>query len=639
MRKDELLQTVRDYINDEKANYAVLIDGVWGCGKTYLYENILKNEISRLEAGRNERKYNVYISLYGISSVDQLAKELTTNYLLESKSYGDEDKKRYTQLKKAAGIISKTVSFSLYGLNIDLDRGLEEVEAGIQFSNMVICFDDFERCSIPVVDLFGMINNLVEHCNCKVIILADEDNIGKVYANTNVELKYVSLLQNRKIVDGKGKKEDEIGIEALKQLNEKVYSENYIYKDIKEKVIGLTLVYEPDLKEEFDSIINNVVSNGKLIEKLTEKKNKILEYMRDCENDNIRIMRSWLIRFEKIYNVLMKFFPDEEYFDEIFNRFAKYSIRVACAIGKNIELPKWDEDIEIGYWKLVSPSIVEGYKFIDDLYRNSLIDDGRICQAAKKIINEKQEDARIEMEEKEEAQKHKAYRVLKKWYLLEDDEIKKYVEDLKNEVNNDEYKAQDYQSILYLLTILVQYELLEEETLKDFSQIMQHIIKEKKDMMVVEKLQFYFNENQESSILYHKYYDPVHSLIVEKNKERSIKDIKQVIDYSSGEVFYNFCKDNYDSFLSNRSFVSYIDFEKLYEIISTGTIKGIYDVESGFKQVYNFGNLREFYSDDAEQLKMFIEELENIEQSVCGKTRKIAIQGLVKMLDNIVMAM
>ena len=81
---------------------------------------------------------------------------------MESKSYGDEDKKkRYTQLKKATGIISKTVSFSVYGLNINLDKGLEEVEAGIQFSDMVICFDDFERCSIPVVDLFGMINNLV----------------------------------------------------------------------------------------------------------------------------------------------------------------------------------------------------------------------------------------------------------------------------------------------------------------------------------------------------------------------------------------------------------------------------------------------------------------------------------------------
>ena len=74
MRKGELVQTVRDYINDEKANYAVLIDGAWGCGKTYLYENVLEDEISKLEAGKNERKYNVYISLYGISSVEQLAK-------------------------------------------------------------------------------------------------------------------------------------------------------------------------------------------------------------------------------------------------------------------------------------------------------------------------------------------------------------------------------------------------------------------------------------------------------------------------------------------------------------------------------------------------------------------------------------
>ena len=44
---------------------------------------------------------------------------------------------------------------------------------------MIICLDDFERCVIPMNELFGVINNLVEHCNCKVIILADEDNIGQ----------------------------------------------------------------------------------------------------------------------------------------------------------------------------------------------------------------------------------------------------------------------------------------------------------------------------------------------------------------------------------------------------------------------------------------------------------------------------
>lgn len=633
MRKEELVQCVRDYINDGMANYAVLINGAWGCGKTYLYENVLKDEITKLEAGKNKRKYNVYISLYGISSVEQLAKELATNYLLESKLHGNEKKKEaYRQLKRATGIISKSVTFSVNGININVDNGIEEIEEGIQFGNMVICFDDFERCSIPVVDLFGIINNLVEHCNCKVIILADEDNIGKIYANTNIELKYASLLQNRKIVDKKDPELDEIGIETLKQLNEKVYSENYVYKDIKEKVIGLTLIYSPDLKEEFDSVINNIVSDRKLKKKLTEKKEKILEYMNDCDNNNIRIMRSWLIKFEKIFKVLVKNFSSEEYFDEIFERFVNYSIRVACAIGKNIELPKWDNDTEIGYWKLVGPSTVEGYRFVDDLYKDSLFNDGRICRAAKKIANDKQEEKRIEMEEKRESQKCRAYRELKNWIYLEENKIKQYVDDLKNEVNNNEYNVQDYQRIIYLLTVLVSHELLEEELLKDFSQIMQCKIKDANEIMNVENFQYHFIEGKESSSLFHKYYDSIYSLIVEKNKELNKKNLSQVINYSTGEAFYNSCKDNYDNFFSNRSFVSFIDFEKLYKIISTGEIKDVYDIEKGFKKVYDFGNLNEFYSGDIEQLKVLIEGLERLDYN--GKTRELAIKTLIKTINS-----
>lgn len=634
MRKDELVQSVRDYVNDDKANYALLIDGAWGCGKSYLYENVLKDEISKLEAGKNKRKYNVYISLYGISTVEQLAKELVTNYLLESKFHGDEDRqKRYAQFKKAAGIISKIVSFSIKGLSINLDNGIKQIKKGNQFEDMVICFDDFERCSIPVVDLFGMINNLVEHCKCKVIILADEDNIGKVYANTNVELKYASLLQNRKVVDNKDAQGDEIGIEDLKQLNEKVYSENYIYKDIKEKVIGLTLMYTPDLKEEFDSIINNVVSDRKLKEKLTEKKDIILEYMSNYENNNIRIMRSWLVRFEKIYKVLMKFFSNEEYFDEVFDRFANYSIWISCAIGKNQTILEWDDDKEIGYLGFEDPPFsVERHRFIDDLYIYSLFDDGRICKASKSIIAEMQRKERERLEKEKKSQKCIILKELEQWYYLEDDKIKSYLEKLINEINNGEYDVQDYQHIIYIIVILVKKELCEKDILEQVSEAMVCKIHNIQEAMNVENYQYHFLDSEEVAKMFHQYYDAVYSLIVEKNKELSKKNMNQVIDYSTGEAFYNSCKNNYDTFFSNRSFVSYIDFEKIYRIISTGTIKDVYDVEKGFKRVYDFNNLNEFYYGDAGQLKVLIEGLERLDYN--GKTRGIAVQVLINTLNS-----
>ena len=130
---------------------------------------------------------------------------------------------------------------------------------------MVVCFDDLERCSIPINEFFGYVNNLIEHCNCKVLILADENNIGKIYANTNIEQKYQTILTgDRKVIQDISEEDrkknatakDSITIKELKELNERLYSENFIYRDIKEKVIGKTCHYYPGIKESLEKLIS-----------------------------------------------------------------------------------------------------------------------------------------------------------------------------------------------------------------------------------------------------------------------------------------------------------------------------------------------------------------------------------------------
>ena len=41
MTSKEIVDAVISYVSDENAKYAILIDGAWGSGKTYLYENYL----------------------------------------------------------------------------------------------------------------------------------------------------------------------------------------------------------------------------------------------------------------------------------------------------------------------------------------------------------------------------------------------------------------------------------------------------------------------------------------------------------------------------------------------------------------------------------------------------------------------
>lgn len=647
MQKEEIVQAIRNYINDDKAQYAVLINGGWGVGKTYLYEHSLKEEITRMENGSSDRKANVYISLYGISSTEQLSKEIVTNYLLKVKLNGNENKEKiYKQVSKAAGIISKMFSFSVSGLSVDFDKGIEEAIGSIEFKNMVICLDDLERCSIPVNELFGMINNLVEHCNCKVIILADEVNIGKMYANTKVEEKYITLLMGRKlkVKESQEKKQskgqnkenkdggtDELTVAELKKINEKIYSENYIYKDIKEKVIGLTLKYTPDLNAEFDTIIEDAVNNEKLADMLRQRKEKILEYMNLCENNNIRIMKIWLNGFERIYRVISKNFGNDKYFTSVFERFMVYSIRVACAVGKNKNLTEWEEDTEIGSIELDDGILfnTQGYRFVDDLFRDSVFDEMRICQAAKFIIGDKADE--------EEAGKEKAkgstLRKLNQWYYLEDEEIGQSLPVLKEEINNDEYTPQSYQNIIAVLVVLKQEGYLENDFLSEVSDMLKGKINNIEGRIAVENFHQSF-PTQNSFRLFHKYYDSIYALISKKNRRIDKQEIGQILNAANGDEFLNYCQNNYDKFIIRKSFMSYIDMNSLIKVIGAGSIEDIYHIAAGFKKIYHFDNLYEFYSDDVKRLKELKGKLDKL--PCRGNTHQKAVKNLSEVLNDII---
>ena len=147
MTSKEIVDAVISYVRDENAKYAILIDGTWGSGKTYLYENYLVDAIDSVEVGKNERKQNVYISLYGISSIDSLAKQLITNYLIYVKGNGNKlVKKGLKPLAGIIGIASSAFSFSIGPISTDLSNVFEKIEGSIDVKDMVICFDDLERC-------------------------------------------------------------------------------------------------------------------------------------------------------------------------------------------------------------------------------------------------------------------------------------------------------------------------------------------------------------------------------------------------------------------------------------------------------------------------------------------------------------
>lgn len=653
MTSKEIVDAVISYVSDENAKYAILIDGAWGSGKTYLYENYLVDAIDSVEVGKNERKQNVYISLYGISSIDLLAKQLITNYLIYVKGNGNKlIKKGLKPLAGIIGVASSAFSFSIGPISTDLSNVFEKIEGSIDVKDMVICFDDLERCTIPINEFFGFVNNLIEHCNCKVIILADEKNIGKIYANTNIEEKYLTVISgNRKVVeyigDGKNTKTQnkglgkdtngEITVEEVKKLNEILYSENYLYKDIKEKVIGKTMLYYPALKDVIKEVIcgneksKGIIQEGQYKEYLLKYINDIVSAFTETENRNLRIIRSWIFLFRKIYEATTKYYSNSKYYEEILNDFLRYSIWAAGAIKKNKKITRSTNygSQDMVYFEGHEYTHIFRYSFIDAWINRDAWSDEDLSQACKSIIK------RREQEDVDNPPKihstGKALNELRDWYLMEDEQVEEVLEKLVHEVEEGKYAYYDYSNILSTLLYLQVYGLFTGDIKKIQTKMIDMI---KKDPDVQEENDFHKNfSSEEIRDKYNELYRPIAEERKIRNREINKEEQEESDIYRSANVFYEHCRKMANYYCIHKSFIEYLDLDKLLALINISNNEDIYTILQAFKTVYFMGNLKDFYMADVQGIKRIIEGVKDddiVKQG--GITRKIALSNFVESL-------
>lgn len=651
MTSNEIVDAVINYIRDENVKYAILIDGAWGSGKTYLYENYLVDAIDSIEVGKNERKQNVYISLYGISNIDSLAKQLITNYLIYVKGNGNKLVKK--GLKPLAGIIgvaSSAFSFSIGPVSTDLSNVFEKIENNIDVKDMVICFDDLERCTIPINEFFGFVNNLIEHCNCKVIILADEKNIGKIYANTNLEAKYLTVLSgDRKVVeyigDGKNIKiqktglgkdsNGEITVEEVKKLNEILYSENYLYKDIKEKVIGKTMLYYPALKDVIIELINGnekskgIIQDGKYKDYLLKHMNAVISAFTETEDRNLRIIKSWLLTFRKIYDTTTKYYSDNKYYEDILEEFLRYSIWVAGALKKNKKIAHSANyrSQDLVYFEGHEYTHIFRYSFIDAWINRDVWSDKDISQACKSIIKRK------EREDIDNPTKIHSTGVeltkLKDWYLMEDEQVRDIIERLEKEIVDNKYAYYDYSNILANLLYL-QENGLYTGNIENIKEVMIELIK--KDSEVQEENDFPKNfSSEEIRDKYKELYSPIAEERKMRNREINKEAQEEVDIYRNADTFYDHCCKMENYYCSHRSFVEYLNIEKLIELINSSNNEELYTVRHAFATVYYMGNLKDFYMADIEGLKLIRKNiLDKTVMKQGGITRQIALDSFAE---------
>lgn len=254
MQTDHIKDIITEYLNKEKTQYAILVNGTWGSGKTFFW----KSEIEKLV--RNISLKPIYISLNGLKSIEQLQQQLMIKLLpLISKAENKTLKNALTLIGNVGNRFSKAI------LRLDFSSILSGVSLdGFTFSDKVICFDDLERCQIPIKEVLGFINDFVEHRNLKCLILADENKIIPIETNGVTD-----------------------------------------YVNIKEKVIGRVLNYEPELEKVIPALFDKHKNNAAYYDFLQVHKEYILGIFFEYEEHNLRVISFFLDSLEKLFTQLV----------------------------------------------------------------------------------------------------------------------------------------------------------------------------------------------------------------------------------------------------------------------------------------------------------------------------------------------
>ena len=166
---------ITDYVSAKDTDYAIMIDGEWGAGKTWYWENVLSEQIKKLPTRDNTEEktsyYNVAkISLFGIGSVDDLRIKIfeETSTLFANKKVKAGAKLTGLFVNKVAGIFNVSETNAK-----DLSNLLEVFSVNLK--HYILCFDDLERIKTELlIELLGYINTLVEQDKVKVVFICNE---------------------------------------------------------------------------------------------------------------------------------------------------------------------------------------------------------------------------------------------------------------------------------------------------------------------------------------------------------------------------------------------------------------------------------------------------------------------------------
>ena len=303
---EDLVESILDYVRSDYTDYAIMLNGEWGSGKTHFWNNKIRKKIESMQL--NGKRYTtIYMSLYGISNLEEISKKI----FIETTQLMDKNLRKFMNANGQTTI----PEYAKTGIDMANFFGVTQNGDKVNYSDFfstddkVLCFDDLERANVDVIDILGYINNFVEHDHIKTIIICNEKELSTKLKSSNLEMKtFIAtyLLDKQDELN----KTDKPMVEKIQDKIEHVFDKANDYERIKEKLIGETFEYAP----KFDYIINGILmryeNNPDLIRFLRENTGLIISTFNKSGTRNLRILKHALNDFKKIYEMVNKSYPN-----------------------------------------------------------------------------------------------------------------------------------------------------------------------------------------------------------------------------------------------------------------------------------------------------------------------------------------
>ncbi|MBA1154014.1 P-loop NTPase fold protein [Escherichia coli] len=295
---NHIIDNLNYYLNTCTPEYAFMITGGWGAGKTYFIENFIKEYNKNAIDSQSGNKI-IKISLFGFkttSSIDEMIFQ-SLHPLLGH---------RYTKLAGniLKGALKLGCKIDINGdskPDVDINTSLDKIKFREIFSTntdsgeIIIALDDLERTDIPLKEILGYVNYLVEISKVKVILIANE-----------------------KILHEKDKSSEDKNTD--------------IYSKFKEKVIGKTF----QIKHNIDNVLDGFLDESECAP-LKRHRDVIKNIYIRSDDTNLRKLKQSILDFGYIANYI-----DEEKFKN--EEYSSLLIRVFFALSLEMKSGELSEE-------------------------------------------------------------------------------------------------------------------------------------------------------------------------------------------------------------------------------------------------------------------------------------------------------